>query len=303
MTSRTMFLPFVRNLNFKNMKKMKSLSMLLVASFFIIACGGGKQDAGKTNNNSITLKGSDTVLPVGQKTAESFMKTNPDLSIAVVGGGSGTGITALMDGNTDIAMSSRDLKSDEKLKLQEKSITIQTHTIAVDALAVVVNPQNQVTKLTREQIEGIFTGAITNWKDVGGEDLPIVVYSRENSSGTYEFFKEHVMDKKNYASTVLNMPATGAIVQSISQTKGAIGYIGLAYLNTEIKALEVSYDNGTTFVGPSVEAAKNKTYPISRPLYYIYDVKNSEKVKSYVDYVLSADGQKLIEEVGYIPVQ
>lgn len=281
------------------MNKMKSLWVLFAASLLWTACGGGKQE----NAKSITLKGSDTVLPVGQKTAEAFMKNNPDVSIAVVGGGSGTGITALLDGNTDIAMASRDMKSDEKLKFQEKQINLEIKTLAVDALAVVVNPQNPITKLTREQIEGIFTGTITNWKEVGGEDLAIVVYSRENSSGTYEFFKEHVLDKKNYATTVLNMPATGAIVQSLGQTKGAIGYIGLAYINNEVKPLEVSYDQGATFVSPNMETAKNKSYPISRPLYYIYDAKNSEKLKAYIDFVLSAEGQKLVEEIGYIPLQ
>jgi len=230
------------------------------------------------------------------------MKNNADVSITVVGGGSGTGITALMDGNTDIAMSSRDLKGEEKLKLQEKQITVEVKTIAVDALAVVVHPENKVNNLTREQLEKIFTGEITNWKDVGGDDAKIVVYSRENSSGTYEFFKEHVLGKKNYASSVLNMPATGAIVQSISQTKGAIGYIGLAYMNAEVKAIHVSYDEGKTFVAPSLMTAKDKTYPISRPLYYIYDVKKTDKVKAFVDYCMSPEGQKLVEEIGYIPI-
>lgn len=281
---------------------MKSLLSYFLVASLLFACGGGNQNASNSNANSITLKGSDTVLPLGQKTAEAFMASNKDVSIAVVGGGSGTGVTALMDGNTDIAMSSRDLKSDEKLKFQEKQMNIEVVTLAVDALAVVVNPKNTVSKLTREQLEGIFTGSITNWKDVGGEDLAIVVYSRENSSGTYEFFKEHVMDKKNYASTVLNMPATGAIVQSIGQTAGAIGYIGLAYMIPEVKSVEVSYDQGATFVAPTMETAKNKSYPISRPLYYIYDVKNSEKVKAYIDFTLSEAGQKLVEEVGYIPL-
>src|ERR1039458_9749704 len=172
-----------------------------------------------------------------------FMKKNKDASITVVGGGSGIGITALLDGSTDIAMSSRELKVDEKLKLKEKKI--KQVIIAHDALAVIVNPKNKVSQLTREQIEGIYTGAISNWKDVGGDDEKIVVYSRESSSGTYEFFKEHVMSKKNYAATVLNMPATGAIVQSVKQTKGAIGYVGLAYMEKEVKDIAVAYDGKT----------------------------------------------------------
>ncbi|HXC07201.1 MAG TPA: phosphate ABC transporter substrate-binding protein [Bacteroidia bacterium] len=256
--------------------------------------------------NDITVKGSDTVLPLSQKEAELFMKKNKDANITIVGGGSGTGITALIDGTTDIAMSSRDLKMEEKLKLKDKNIIQKT--IAFDALAIIVNPANKVDKLTREQLEGIFTGSITSWKEVGGADEKIVVYSRESSSGTYEFMKEHVMGKKNYASTVLNMPATGAIVQSVGQTKGAIGYVGLAYLKEKgkdiksIKAVAVSFD-GKTFVKPSMAAAKDKTYPVSRPLYYIYASATEAKVKTYVEYIMSAEGQKTVEEVGYVPVK
>jgi phosphate transport system substrate-binding protein len=250
--------------------------------------------------NDITVKGSDTVLPLSTKEAETFMKKTPGATVTVVGGGSGVGITALIDGSTDICMSSRDLKMEEKLKLKEKNI--KQITVGFDALAIIVNPANKVKELTREQLEKIFTGAVTNWKEVGGDDEKIVAYSRESSSGTYEFMKEHVMGKKNYASTVLSMPATGAIVQSVSQTKGAIGYVGLAYLNKTIKALPVSFD-GKTFVKPSIATAKDKSYPISRPLYYIYAGSSEAKVKAFVDFVLSKEGQKHVEEVGYISVK
>ncbi|MBK8404548.1 MAG: phosphate ABC transporter substrate-binding protein [Saprospiraceae bacterium] len=282
---------------------MKKIIVSLFALSLLFACNGGQKGSQESKSNNLSLKGSDTVLPLGQATAEQFMKTNPGVSISVVGGGSGTGVTALIDGNTDIAMCSRDLKGEEKLRLKEKGIDAVVKSVAVDALAVIVHKDNKVDQLTREQIEKIFTGEIKNWKEVGGEDAEIVVYSRENSSGTYEFFKEHVMDKKNYASTVLNMPATGAIVQSVSQTKGAISYVGLAYLNADTKALKVSYDQGATFTGPSMESAKDKTYPISRPLFYIYDSKSEAKVKAYLDFCLSAEGMKIVETVGYIPVQ
>src|ERR1035437_3363840 len=205
--------------------KMKKITLLTIAVVGAIAF--------KPVADSITVKGSDTVLPLSQKEAELYMKKKPDASITVVGGGSGVGISALIDGTTDICMSSRDLKMEEKLKLQDKKI--KQITVGFDALAMIVNPKNKVTQLTREQLEGIFTGAITNWKEVGGDDEKIVAYSRESSSGTYEFMKEHVMSKKNYGTAILSMPATGAIVQSVSQTKGAIGYIGLAYINKEIK--------------------------------------------------------------------
>ncbi len=297
-----MYLQSELNLNFKKSEYMKSINFILALLLILVSCNNPSQKKQDADSKSIKVKGSDTVLPVAQKEAESIMKSNPELSITIVGGGSGTGITALMDGNTDIAMSSRDLKGEEKLRLQEKQIQVQVKTIAVDALAVIVHPENKVDKLTREQLEKIFIGEITNWKEVGGDDLKMVVYSRENSSGTYEFFKEHVMDKKNYSSTVLNLPATGAIVQSISQTKGAIGYVGLAYMNNSVKPVAVSYDQGANYIVPSMSTAKDKSYPISRPLYYIYDEKSTEKVKVFVDFCLSAEGQKIVEEVGYIPL-
>jgi phosphate transport system substrate-binding protein len=243
------------------------------------------------------IKGSDTVLPLSQKEAESYMKINKMNKITVTGGGSGVGLAALVDNTTDIAMSSRKIKMDEKMKLQDAGRKYKEVIIAYDALSV-----NKVSQLTREQLEGIFTGKIKNWKEVGGEDMKIVAYSRESSSGTYEFFKDHVLNKKNYASSVLNMPATGAIVQSVSQTKGAIGYVGLAYMEKDVKALKVSYDGGKTYIAPSMEAAKNKTYPIVRPLYYYYLTTVEKTVKPFVDYVLSAEGQKHVETVGYIPL-
>lgn len=250
----------------------------------------------------IVIKGSDTVLPLAQKEAENYMKKNSGKSITVVGGGSGVGLSAMVDNSTDIAMSSRKIKMDERMKLQDAGRGFKEVIIANDALSVIVNPNNKVSKLTRQQLEGIFTGKIKNWKEVGGDDMTIVVYSRETSSGTYEFFKEHVMNRKNYASSVLNMPATGAIIQSVSQTKGAIGYVGLAYMSKEVKDIAVSYD-GKTFVNSSIEAAKNKTYPIVRPLYFYYPTSKEAAVKSFIDYVLSPEGQKTVDEIGYISLK
>lgn len=255
------------------------------------------------NTQAQRIKGSDTMLPLSQKEAEVYMKANSSNKVTVTGGGSGVGIVALIDNTTDLAQSSRKIKMDEKIKLQEAGVTYKEVIAAYDALAVIVNPNNKVSKLTREQIEGIFTGKIKNWKEVGGEDLKIIVYSRESSSGTYEFFKDFVLNKKNFANDVLSMPATGAIIQSVSQTKGAIGYVGLAYLDKNEKALEVSYDKGKTYVAPTMEAAKNKTYPIVRPLYYYYSTKVEGKVKAFLDFILSAEGQKIVEQVGYVPLK
>ncbi len=255
------------------------------------------------NAQAQKIKGSDTMLPLSQKEAEEFMKRVSGQTVTVTGGGSGVGISALLEGTTDLAQASRKIKFDEKQKMQEAGKSVKEVIAAYDALAVVVHPSNKVKGLTREQLEGIFTGKIKNWKEVGGDDLKIVPYSRETSSGTYEFFKESVLKNKNYMSGIMSMPATGAIIQSISQTKGAIGYVGLAYLNKNVKAVHVSYDKGKTFVEPTIANAKNKSYPIVRPLYYYYDAKSEKKVKPFIDYVLSAEGQKIVAQVGFITVK
>ena len=246
------------------------------------------------------IKGSDTVLPLTQELSEHYLNENPTQSITVTGGGSGVGISALLDGTTDIAMSSRAIKFSEKMKLKKAGKQYKEVIVAFDALAVIVNPANPVKCLTREQLELIFRGKIKNWKDVGGPDMRIVVYSRETSSGTYEFFKESVLANKNYMSSVLSMPATGAIIQSISQTKGAIGYVGLAYLNPRVKALDISYDN-KSYVKPSVESAINKTYPVVRPLHYYYDADKESTVRAFLDFINSDKGRKIALDGGFIP--
>jgi phosphate transport system substrate-binding protein len=250
--------------------------------------------------NAQKLKGSDTVLPLAQKAAESYMKKNKGSRLIVTGGGSGVGISALIENTTDIAMSSRKMKLSEKLKISEAGKSVKEAIIAYDALAVIVNPANKVSQLTREQIEGIYTGKIKNWKQVGGDDMAIVVYGRESSSGTYEFFKEHVMKNKNYASSMMSMPATGAIVQSVSQTKGAIGYVGYAYVEKEVKVIKVSFNKGKTYIAPSLATAKDKSYPITRPLYFYYLVSSAKAVTPFVDYLISDEGQKIVEQVGFV---
>lgn len=275
----------------KTIEKMKKTKILLALAIVL---------ATVSVVNAQRIKGSDTCLPLSQKEAEAYLKVNPPASVTVTGGGSGVGISALMEGTTDIAQLSRKIKFDERRQLQSQGKTVKEITIAYDALAVIVHPGNRVTNLTREQLEGIFTGRITNWKEVGGADLKIVPYSRETSSGTYEFFKESVLKNRNYMNGIMSMPATGAIVQSISQTPGGVGYIGLAYLNKSVKAIHVSYDSGKTFVAPSVANAKNETYPIVRGLYYYYVSSEESKVKPFIDYVLSTVGQKIVEETGFI---
>jgi phosphate transport system substrate-binding protein len=250
----------------------------------------------------IKIKGSDTVLPIAQQFAEQYKNAGHNEEISVTGGGSGVGIASLLEGTTDIAMSSRDMKISEKLKLSEQKVDFVELTIAYDALAVCVNPNNPVRGLTREQLEGIYTGAITNWQDVGGKDLKIVAFSRENSSGTHEFFKTMVLNGKEFAATALMQSATGAIIQAVEQTEGAIGYVGLAYLEPRIKALPVSYDQGKTFVQPSLASALDKTYPIVRPLYFYYPTSKKDVINDFLSYITSAKGQDIVRSIGYIPV-
>lgn len=249
------------------------------------------------------LKGSDTLLPLAQKAAENYSEKNPSAHVTVTGGGSGVGLSSLREGTTDIAMASRRIKFDERVRMQQAGRPVEELTVAFDALAVIVHPSNPVSRLTREQLEGIFRGKITNWKQVGGEDRKIVVYSRETSSGTYEFFKESVLKHRNYMPAVLSMPATGAIIQSVSQTPGAIGYVGLAYLNPEVKALAVSYDGGGSYVDPTFDNARSKSYPIVRPLYFYYTKSNEAAVRPLVDYLTSDEGQAMVASIGFIPIR
>ncbi|MCX8112670.1 MAG: phosphate ABC transporter substrate-binding protein [Bacteroidia bacterium] len=256
---------------------------------------------GCTRRDLISVKGSDTILPLSQAFAEAFLRERNDLLISVTGGGSGVGIAALMNGDADIAMSSRPLKLSERLKLIEQGKILVEDTIAWDVLAICVHPSNPVQKLTRTQLAAIFTGRIKNWKEVGGPDLRILPYSRESSSGTFEFFREHMLKGKDFSPEVRFIPATGMMVQSISQTPGAIGYTGVAYVTSGVKVLAVAQDGDTQYYFPARSRAELDKYPIARPLYYYYDAARAERVKPFLKFVHSAQGRRIVEKVGYVP--
>lgn len=267
------------------------ISVFLVAAFQLASVTAQK------------IKGSDTVLPLTQKLAENFSKKFPKARITVTGGGSGIGISSLIDGSTHIAMTSRKIKFDERQRIKKAGKTTKEIIVANDALTIIVHPRNPVTRLTREQLEGIFTGKIRNWNQVGGLNVPITAYSRETTSGTYEFFKEVVLKNKNYRAGILSMPATGAIIQSVNQTPGAIGYVGMAYATKEVKEIHVSFDGGKKFIQPTLANAQSGVYPIVRPLYYYYDVKFESIVKPFLNFIFSNEGKKIVSTVGYIPVK
>lgn len=251
----------------------------------------------------VVVKGSDTVLPLSQKEAEVYLQKDKAASVAIIGGGSGVGLAALIDGTCDIAQSSRPIKSKETRQAKQKGVNPVETVVAKDALTVIVHPSNPVKKLTVQQIGDIFTGVITNWKDVGGPQKSIVVYSRESSSGTYAFFREHVLANKEYTSAALLAPATGAIVQSVSQTEGAIGYVGMAYLTPSVTALEVAAEAGKPYVPASTANALDGSYPIARELFYYTNGQPKGEAKAFIDFILSPEGQKLVEDVGYVPVK
>ncbi len=271
--------------------------------YILLFIGLAFGEACQRNENFVKVKGSDSVLPISQKEAEVYMDTYPDRGITVTGGGSGVGIAALIDGTTHIAMSSREIKIAEKLRLQDTGKELVEAVIAYDALAVVVHPSNPIDQLKRAAIEGIYTGKISNWKELGGPDRKIVAYARETSSGTYEFFKEAVLDRKEYATNILSLTSNGAIFQSAKQTEGAIGYIGLAYISEGVKTLEVSFDEGKNYVAPTFENAKSKLYPISRPLYYYFTEDNQERIQPFLDFVGSETGREIIANIGYVPAR
>ena len=252
---------------------------------------------------AITVKGSDTMLILGQRWAEIYMNQNPGSVIQVTGGGSGVGIAALINGSTDICQASRSIKSSEIDKLKERFNTTGVEIpVARDGLSIYLNEENKISELTLDQLKGIYTGKITNWKDLGGEDAKIVVYGRENSSGTYSYFKDNVLKGLDFAAQTQTLPGTGAIVNAISKDKYGIGYGGAAYAKG-VKYCKVKKDATTPGYEPTLENIKNGKYPISRYLYWYLRNKPTGEIKKLVDFVLSPQGQGIVTKVGYFPVK
>ena len=252
---------------------------------------------------NITVKGSDTLVILAQKWAEVYMGQHSDAKIQVSGGGSGIGFAALQSQTTDLCDASRKAKSAEIancLKAFGKRPT--EYKVALDGLSVYVNPENSLKELTVAQVGDIFTGKIKNWKEVGGSDAPITVYSRENSSGTYEFFKEHVLKGADFAASAQTMPGTAAIVQAVVKDKNAIGYGGAAYGGSS-KMLSIKKDDSSPAIEPTEDNVETGTYPIWRYLYvYVNPALDKGDVAAYLNWIRSDDGQKYVKEIGYYPL-
>jgi len=246
--------------------------------------------------SSIVIKGSTTVLPIAQGTLEAFMKKHPEIQISLSGGGSGEGIKALIDKTTDIATSSREIKKEEVELAKTKNVNPVANVVANDAIVPVVHPKNKVTNLSIDQLSQIYQGKITNWKEVGGEDLKIVVISRDSSSGTFESWDHFVMKKAKVAPQAQMLASNGAIVTAVSKNRYAIGYLGIGYVNKSVKPLQV---NGIT---ASVATALSKEYPMSRELYMYTDGDATGEVAKYIAFVKSAEGQKIVVKEGFVPL-
>jgi len=281
--------------------KMKMSTTLALAGALV---GGLWVGAAKAEEAAITVKGSDTMVILGQRWAEEYMAKHKGTTVQVTGGGSGTGISALINGTTDVCEASRSMKDTEKKQVQEKAGGPPVEiTVAKDGLSVFVNGANKVKELTMAQLKDIYTGKVTDWKDVGGEPGKIIPYSRENSSGTYVFFKEHVLANADYTPRAQAMPGTAAVVNAVARDKGAIGYGGGAYATNGIVVLKVKKDAAAPAIAPADATVKDGTYPLSRPLFFYLRPKASAPIKAFTDWVLSPEGQAIVTKVGYYSIK
>jgi phosphate transport system substrate-binding protein len=303
----------------KKIDKMKKawLVLVLLAGLFIALAGcsdnqGSQTTEGDGLSGSFNIIGSNTVTPLSTVWAEDFMNIHPKVSIAVSGPGSGAGIAALINGTTDICQASRTIKQAEIDSAKANGIEPYETQVATDALSVVVNPANPVSELTIAQLSGIYTGKITNWSEVGGNDAAIVVLSRDTNSGTHVFFKEHVVQMQGLASEdksleygpkVLYLPSTEEGVSEVAKNVNAIFYPGLGYVTDAVKPLAIKKTADDPGVLPSVATALDGTYPIARPLLYYTDGAPGGVIKAFIDYCLSDEGQARVTEVGYVPLK
>ena len=302
-------------------KLMSSIDRRLFVGVFILGALGcsrpdatGAAPAGSTStgttsalapsagSTSVTLKGSDTMVILGQRWAEDFMKEHAGTTIQVTGGGSGTGIAALINGATDICESSRSMKDAEMADVQSKrgAPAVETR-VALDALAIYVNEKSPLKEISIPAVQKIYLGETKNWKELGGPDHAIILYGRENNSGTYGYFKEHVLQNKDFAASVQTLAGTSAVVNAVKGDPYGIGYGGIAYLEG-IRALSVKKDDSSPAVKASIDTAQDGSYPISRFLYFYTAGPAAGTAKDFISWVLTPTGQKVISDVGYYPL-
>lgn len=289
--------------------KLARIVATVLVSLSLAACGGRETsstttgaDGARSSNKPLTIKGSDTMVILTQRLAEEYMKTNAGEVVQVNGGGSGTGIAALINGTIDLATASRPMKDDEKAKAkQNRGADIVEHPVALDSLGVFVNNANPVQHLTIAQLKDIFQGKTKDWSEVGGPKAQIILYGRESSSGTYDYFREHVLEKGDFAPTVQTLQGTAAIINAVGQDKNGIGYGGIAYAK-DVRALSIAVAGGQP-VAPSEATVADGTYPLSRKLFFYYPANAPERVMKFAQWAVTPEAQALVTKVGYFPLK
>ncbi len=295
------------------MPRVRHLLSLLLVLVLLAACTGQTNsstsaEAGSTAGRAIQNKGSDTMVNLALAWAEAYRVERPDVQIAVTGGGSGTGIAALINGTADMANASREMKASEIEEAKANGFEPVEHQVAIDALAVIVNPANPVSKLTIEQLSQIFTGKITNWQDVGGNNAPIILVSRESNSGTHVYFLETVVRMGNSESTevfapqTLLMPSSVGITSEIQRNPNAIGYDGLGYVTEHEKLIAVAKDAASPYVLPSVQSGADGSYPIARGLYIYTAGQPTGTIADYLAWIKGSAGQEIVANLGFVPL-
>ena len=288
---------------------MKRILLLTFLFVFLVSCSSsGQTIADSQPQTYIENKGSDTIVNLALAWAEQYQSNHPNIRLSVTGGGSGTGIAALVNGTVDIANASRQIKQEEIETAQSNGVDPVEFIIARDAIAVIVNPENPVTKLTLQQISDIYSGVYTNWSEVGGEDRPIVRLSRETNSGTHVYFLETVLrlgDKEStmlFSTNTLLLPSSEGIIVEVRQNPNAIGYDGLGYVPDDLKVIAIAPEAGGNYILPSVETVNSGTYPIARDLYMYTNGEPTGAVAEYLDWIMSAEAQEIVRELGFVPI-
>ena len=289
---------------------MKRLIFPVLALLLLSACSSNTTTT-DTNSPAVYIenKGSDTIVNLALAWAEKYQGDHPEIRISVTGGGSGTGIASLVNGTVDIANASRQIKEEEIDQAKSNGVEPLEHIIARDAIAVIVNPENPVNELTLQQISNIYSGKITNWQEVGGEDRPIVRLSRETNSGTHVYFLETVLrlgskeDKTLFSMDTLLLPSSEGIIAEVRQNPNAIGYDGLGYVPKDLKMIAIANEAGGTYVLPSIATVNDKSYAIARDLYMYTDGEPTGIIKEYLDWILSAEAQQIVADLGFVPVK
>jgi phosphate transport system substrate-binding protein len=290
------------------MKFTNFFAALLLVLLSACSAGSGQANSSPATTTYIENKGSDTIVNLALAWAEAYQNEHPEVRISVTGGGSGTGIAALINGTVDIANASRQIKSEEIEQARVNGVEPVEFVIARDAIAIIVHPDNPVSRLTLQQISDIYSGKINNWAEVGGEDRPIVRLSRETNSGTHVYFLETVLrlgDKNNttlFSMDTLLLPSSEGIINEVRQNPNAIGYDGLGYVPDDLKIVAVAETEGGEYVLPMISTVNDKSYPIARDLYMYTAGEPTGAVKAYLDWILSPEAQEIVAELGFVPI-